>query len=144
MHTIDKNGKIRLSNSQSVENLVPEAAARVQTKTRLNVTVLPKTSNWLKQGGNASQRIDELVAAAIDGNLSPSEHLSQQLEEVNLENSELKAQLSQLQKELESPKDYQVIREKVLASLKLGRQAPGYKSASKALDRFITEVAHSS
>lgn len=133
-----------MSNSQSVENLASEASARVQTKTRLNVTVLPKTSNWLKERGNASQMIDELVAAAIDGNLSPSEHLSQQLEEVNLENSELKAQLNQLQKELESPKDYQVIREKVLASLKLGRQAPGYKSAAKALDRFITEVAHSS
>lgn len=133
-----------MSNTQSVENLASEASARVQTKTRLNVTVLPKTSNWLKERGNASQMIDELVAAAIDGNLSPSEHLSQQLEEVNLENSELKAQLSQLQKELESPKDYQVIREKVLASLKLGRQAPGYKSAAKALDRFITEVAHSS
>lgn len=133
-----------MSNTQSVENLASEASARVQTKTRLNVTVLPKTSNWLKERGNASQMIDELVAAAIDGNLSPSEHLSQQLEEVNLENSELKTQLSQLQKELESPKDYQVIREKVLASLKLGRQAPGYKSAAKALDRFITEVAHSS
>ena len=133
-----------MSNSQPLENLASETAARVQTKTRLSVTVLPETSSWLKERGNASHVIDELVATAIDGHLSPSEQLSQQLEEVNLENSELKAQLMQMRKQLESPKDYQAIREKVLASLKLGRQASGYRSAVKALNRFITEVEHSS
>lgn len=141
---IDKNGKIRLSKSQSVANLASEAAARAQTKTRLNVTVLPQTSNWLKERGNASQMIDELVAAAIDVNLSPTDHLSQQVEELQSENSELKAQISHLQKESEQRQDYQAIRDKVLSSLKLGKQAPGYKSAAKALDRFIKEAGHSS
>ena len=60
------------------------------------------------------------------------------------ENEELKATLSQLQaqlqKESEKCRDYQVIRDKVLTNLKLGKQAPGYKSAVKALNRFIAEI----
>jgi len=132
-----------LSNTQSIENVASEASSRAQAKTRLNVTVLPKTSNWLKERGNASQMIDELVASAIDGNLNPAEHLSQQIEELQSENLELKAQISQLQQEAQR-QDYQVMRDKVLASLKLGKQAPGYKAAVKALDRFIAEMGHSS
>jgi len=54
----------------------------------------------------------------------------------------LKATLNQLQiqKESEQRLDYQVIRDKVLNSLKLGKQAPGYKNAVKVLDRFIAEM----
>ena len=107
------------------------------------MTVLPKTSDWLKQCGNASNLIDELVAQAIAGDLKPADHPSEKLEELTRENEELKAALSQLQsqiqKEPERP-DYQVIRNKVLNRLKLGAQAPGYKSAVKALDGFITEI----
>lgn len=165
---IDKNGKIRLSNSRSIENLELEAVSHDQTKTRLNVTVLPKTSKWLKGQGNASQTIDGLVAAAIAG-IQPSDdsqveeltrenselkaqlsqlenQLQKEAEErrdyakLTRENSDLKAQLSQLQKESEEPRDYQVIRDKVLSSLKLGKQAPGYKTAAKAIDRFIAEM----
>lgn len=32
------------------------------------------------------------------------------------------------------------LRERVLSSLKLGKQAPGYKAAQKVLERFITEL----
>lgn len=35
------------------------------------------------------------------------------------------------------------LRERVLSSLKLGKQAPGYKAAQKALERFISELKHS-
>ena len=91
--------------------------------------------------------IDELVAAAIDGKIKPSDPHSPQLEELNRENSELKTQLSQLQsqlqKESEQRPDYQVMRDKVLNSLKLGKQAPGYKTAAKLLDRFIEELQNS-
>ena len=136
-----------MSNSHSLENLESGPSSRAQAKTRLNVTVLPGTSNWLKGRGNASQMIDELVAAAIDGKIKPSDHQSQQLEELNRENSELKTQLSQLQsqlqKESEQLPDYQVMRDKVLNSLKLGKQAPGYKTAAKLLDRFIEELQRS-
>ncbi len=33
--------------------------------------------------------------------------------------------------------DLQAIRDCILADLKLGKQAPGYKAATKALDRLI-------
>ena len=111
------------------------------------------------------------MAAAIAGKIQPADDDSQELEELTRENSELKAQLSklesqlqkesedrrdyakqtrensdlkaqisQMEKETEEPPDYQVIRNKVLNRLKLGAQAPGYKSAVKALDGFITEI----
>ncbi len=133
-----------MSNSRSLENLELGAKSQDQTKTRLNVTVLPRTSNWLKGWGNASHTIDELVEAAIAGNLKPTDNPSEKLAELMRENEELKAQLTQLQsqlpKEPEQSQDYQAIRDKVLSSLKLGKQAPGYKSAIKALERFIAEI----
>lgn len=137
---INKNGKIRLSNSLSIKDLEMGASSHAQTKTRLNVTVLPKTSNWLKGQGNASQAIDELVAAAMTTNLEVTDQPSEKLAELTRENEELKAELSQLQQESQKRQDYEVIRDKVLNSLKLGKQAPGYKSAVKALDRFIAEL----
>ena len=140
---IDKNGKIRLENMRLIEEVDLDASSRDQRKMRLNVTVLPTTSNWLKGGGNASHMIDELVEAAILGNLDPTDHPLKKLEDLIHENSELKAAVSQKQsqpeKELSHP-DYQAIRDRALASLKLGKQAPGYKSAVKALDRFIAEL----
>ena len=36
--------------------------------------------------------------------------------------------------------DYEAIRDRVLAGLKLGKQAPGYKSAKKVLDDFISRL----
>lgn len=133
-----------MSTSRSLENLELGAKSQDQTKTRLNVTVLPSTSNWLKGWGNASHTIDELVEAAIAGNLKPTDNPSEKLAELSRENEELKAQLTQLQsqlpKEPEQSLDYQAIRDKVLSSLKLGKQAPGYKSAIKALERFIAEI----
>jgi type IV secretory pathway VirB10-like protein len=138
---LKNNVKRRMSKSRSMEELELGASEHAQTKTRLNVTVLPKTSNWLKGRGNASQTIDELVEAAIAVNLKPADNSSEKLEEqLARENEELKAALNQLQTESEQHQDYQVMRDKVLKELKLGRQAPGYKSALKALDRFIAEI----
>jgi vacuolar-type H+-ATPase subunit I/STV1 len=141
---IEKNGRRRFRKSREIEDFEIGASSHDQTKTRLNVTVLPKTSNWLKGRGNASHTIDELVEAAIAGDLKPEDNPSQQLAELIRENSELKAELnqlqSQLQKESEKRLDYQVIRAQVLNSLRLGKQAPGYKSAVKALNRFIAEI----
>ena len=36
--------------------------------------------------------------------------------------------------------DYQGIRDRYLSKLKLGKQAPGYKAAVKALDYLISQV----
>ena len=141
---IDENGKIKLFKSGSLKTLALETPSHAQRKMRLNVTVLPSTSNWLKQQGNASKLIDDLVAQAIAGDFKPTDHPSEELEELTRENEELKAALnqlqSQLQEESEKSQDYQVIRDKVLTSLKLGKQAPGHKSAVKALDLFIAEM----
>lgn len=37
--------------------------------------------------------------------------------------------------------DLEALRERILLDLKLGKQAPGYKAAQKALNRFIAELA---
>lgn len=132
-----------MSNLSSLENSVSEASSRDPKKIRLNVTVLPKTSSWLKEQGNASQLIDELVAEAIAGNPKPVDSHAQKLAELTRENEALKSALDQLQSQMQNESerlDYQGIRDKVLFSLKMGKQAPGYKSAVKALDRFIAEM----
>lgn len=38
--------------------------------------------------------------------------------------------------------DLETLRDRILLDLKLGKQAPGYKAAQKALNRFITELTH--
>jgi len=38
--------------------------------------------------------------------------------------------------------DLEALRDRVLFDLKLGKQAPGYKAAQKALNRFIAELTH--
>jgi hypothetical protein len=37
--------------------------------------------------------------------------------------------------------DLEALRDRILLDLKLGKQAPGYKAAQKALNRFIAELA---
>jgi hypothetical protein len=36
----------------------------------------------------------------------------------------------------------EALRDRILFDLKLGKQAPGYKAAQKALNRFIAELTH--
>lgn len=36
--------------------------------------------------------------------------------------------------------DLQAVRDRILSGLKLGKQAPQYKPAAKALDRFIAQL----
>lgn len=38
--------------------------------------------------------------------------------------------------------DLEALRDRILFDLKLGKQAPGYKAAQKALNRFIAELTH--
>lgn len=38
--------------------------------------------------------------------------------------------------------DLEALRERILSDLKLGKQAPGYKAAHKALNRFIAELTN--
>lgn len=53
----------------------------------------------------------------------------------------LEERLATLEQHQEVPTpDLKVLSERVLAQLHLGKQAPGYKSAKKALSNFITEL----
>ncbi len=61
--------------------------------------------------------------------------------------SQLRIELEQMRQELAICKasqsqqpDLEAIRDRVLAGLKLGKQAPGYKSAIKALNDFISRL----
>ncbi len=65
--------KARKISERSLENLKLGAKARDQDKIRHNFTIKPETIEWLKKGGNASGRIDELVAAAKSGELKPKD-----------------------------------------------------------------------
>ncbi len=65
----DKERKI---SERSLENLKLGAKARNQDKVRHNFTIKPETIEWLKKCGNASGRIDELVAAAKSGEPKPN------------------------------------------------------------------------
>lgn len=49
-------------NPKSLANLNPKA--RFMGKVRFNTTLRPETITWLQSGGNASQRIEDLVEAA--------------------------------------------------------------------------------
>lgn len=53
----------------------------------------------------------------------------------------LEERLATLEQQQKVPTpDLQVLSERVLAQLNLGKQAPGYKLANKALSNFITEL----
>lgn len=58
---IDKNGKARYLNPNSLENLRRGSEARDRGKVRRNYTLLPETVEWLKEQRNASDAIDRLV-----------------------------------------------------------------------------------
>lgn len=153
-------GKERRISEHSLENLKLGAESRYQGKERHNFTVLPETVEWLKKGGNASRRIDELVAAAKSGDLKPihthdrkdENHLSSEsvykqidelkneLEHLRLERDRLAAELAASLVSQSQQPDLEAIRDRVLAGLKLGKQAPGYKSAKKVLDDFISRL----
>ncbi|MBD2254802.1 hypothetical protein [Nostoc parmelioides] len=40
-------------------------------------------------------------------------------------------------------RELEILRDRVLSELKLGKQATGYKTAQKVLNRFIAELLHS-
>jgi hypothetical protein len=157
-------GKERRVSARSLENLKLGAIARYQGKIRQNVTIKPDSLEWLKKGGNVSGRIDELVARAKSGELNSNNthstiderqqvssyaldlklvaqtaELEQQRKliaalEEKLEQCEQKVQQSQQQPNLE------VIRERILSGLRVGKQAPEYKRTKSVIDKFIAQV----
>lgn len=101
MMIIDRHGKERILDERSLENLKLGTPARDQGKKRFNTTLRPDTIAWLKRGGNASQRIEDLVDAARSGYLKSfpadksSDACSAELEKLRAQVAELEAQLAQ-------------------------------------------------
>jgi len=99
----DRNGKERILDERSLENLKLGPLFRDQGKKRFNTTLRPETIAWLKRGGNASQRIEDLVDAARSGFLqgfqvdkTPNAS-SDELEKLKTQVAELEAQVAQLE-----------------------------------------------
>jgi hypothetical protein len=65
----------------------------------------------------------------------------ERLSEWNIERLRLQAQMNELRSKTPS-EDLEVVRDRYLASLKLGSSAPQYKAAKKALDYLINQLAH--
>jgi len=78
----------------------------------------------LKHQGNASKLIDDLVAqASLETSSRPSLGETRRADSAITRVEGGAKSASQLQKESEKRQDYHVIRDKVLTSLKLGKQA---------------------
>ena len=97
-------------------------------------------------GITRSDNFTQLSNTRLDGHLNPC--ITWQQEELE----RLKAEVQRLSEEnallVERSREnflapsLEELRERVLSSLKLGKQAPGYKAAQKVLERFITELNH--
>lgn len=66
------------------------------------------------------------------------EMLKAQVQNLQLRNSEFNERLAI--PKVHNAVDYEAIRDGILSELKLGRQAHGYKTAQKALNRMIAEL----
>lgn len=63
-----------------------------------------------------------------------------EIEQLRRERDCLALELAECRASQPQQPDYEAIRDRVLAGLKLGKQAPGYKSAKKVLDDFISRL----
>jgi hypothetical protein len=97
----DRNGRERILDDRSLENLKLGPIFRDQGKQRFNTTLRPETIAWLKRGGNASQRIEDLVDAARSGYLQGFQvdktDANDELEKLKTQVAELEAQVAQLE-----------------------------------------------
>ena len=97
----DRNGRERILDDRSLENLKLGPIFRDQGKQRFNTTLRPETIAWLKRGGNASQRIEDLVDAARSGYLQGFQvdktDANDELEKLKTQVAVLKAQVAQLE-----------------------------------------------
>ena len=95
--------------------------------------LLPSNTRGKKEVQPSNTRMGE---GAEPSNTRVEEEIERLLAEVahlREENAKLLEQV----REFSQGKDLEVIRERVLSSLKLGKQAPGYKTALSALKQFI-------
>lgn len=104
-----ENSKRKMSD-RSLANLNPKA--RYQGKVRVNLTLLPETFEWLKQDGNASQKIEDLVLVSkknleADNNFADdARNESSNAYKLIEENQRLKELVDKFRKELDDRDTY--------------------------------------
>jgi vacuolar-type H+-ATPase subunit I/STV1 len=91
------------------------------SNTRIIQQPLPRNT-WKQEADQPSNTHEEEIR-----------RLRAEVAHLRSENAELEERL----RELPLVSDLEVIRERVLKSLKLGKQAPGYRTAKSALNQFI-------
>ena len=99
---VDRRGKERQVNPRSLENLKLGAEARNQDKQRTNLTLLPETVRWLKGWGNASEKVDELVAEARRNNSVSTPAISEQVEQLQKAYEQEREKVKQLEQMLKA------------------------------------------
>ncbi|MBW4569615.1 MAG: hypothetical protein KME31_16795 [Tolypothrix carrinoi HA7290-LM1] len=75
-------------------------------------------------------------------NTPKEEEIEMLLEEIRNLSQENAALIEQAKIKFPQVVDLEALRDRILFDLKLGKQAPGYKAAQKALNRFITKLIH--
>ena len=127
-------------NPISLRNLQPGVHFKGGKKP-IRLSLLPETITWLKRGGNASQRVEDLVEAALSKQLKPDNS-----NDSHKQITELKAQIEALTQELEECKsnhshkqnlDEQIDRE-IVKVFKVGRQSPTYKKALQVVRAVLS------
>jgi hypothetical protein len=81
---IDKQGKKRIINDSSLNNLKLGPKSRDQGKQRTTLTLLPETIQWLGEGGNISGKIDEIVNKIKSGELVESNQVELKQNQIDL------------------------------------------------------------
>jgi len=84
-------------------------------------------------------RIEVVSLPSITWQEEEVERLKAQTQDLSQENL---LQMERATYALPQIRDLESLRDRILFDLKLGKQAPGYKAAQKALNRFIAELTH--
>lgn len=90
---------------------------------------------------NYAHKLDE--RGIIDYDTEAKEEVEQlkiELQQLRQERDRLATELAARHASQSEQPDLEAIRDRVLAGLKLGKQAPGYKSAMKVLNDFISRL----
>lgn len=113
---------------------------------------LESVGKQLKAANEQLADLEEVRSPDVRKLDQENQNLLEKLQQISSENESLLKKLQQTRAELEEVRsqktdaptsqfpNFPKLRDRVLAELKLGRQAPGYKAASKALDSFIKQL----
>lgn len=137
--------EIELLRQLGTTDAVVERNSRIQELEKRNHELRVKFNEARTK---ANQEIATLTQQR-DSYRRQAENLREQRDELDRRNDKLKDEMNQYKQSTaagESVQNHpplQEIRDLVLRDLKLGKQAPGYKAAVKALDRFVDQLGKS-